>query len=158
MLFPRFAALIPIALLFALPVKANDLPSALEGSISIPLDHARAFLLPPDTKIVSIANPSIADATTAPTDGNSLTIITAKSYGSTNILVLDGQGRQLTQAVINVSRNGSNVVTVHHGASGRETYNCSPVCAPVANLGDDTEVFSGLVTQMQQRSNLAAGR
>lgn len=147
-----------VAFLFALPVKANDLPPALEGSISIPLDQARAFLLPPDTKIVSVANPSIADATTAPVNDNSLTIVTAKSYGTTNILVLDGQGRQLSQAVINVSRNGSNVVTVHHGASGRVTYSCSPVCAPIANLGDDTEAFSGLVTQMQQRSSLASGR
>ncbi|MFG1270764.1 pilus assembly protein N-terminal domain-containing protein [Xanthobacter sp. DSM 14520] len=125
--------------------------------MTIPIDQARAFVLPGDAKVVTVGNPTIADVTTSA--ARDVAIVTGKAFGITNVLILDGSGRELAQATISVNRNAaSGLVTVQHGLAQRTTFSCSPTCTPTASLGDTPDTFGAISGQMQQRNALATSQ
>lgn len=88
-----------------------------------------------DQKITDamVGNPSIADITI---QSNKSFIITGKSYGQTNIIMLNKEGKAIFNKSITVDDDRQNIVRVHHGMS-RLSYTCSPNCQPTPTLGDD---------------------
>lgn len=80
-----------------------------------------------------VGNPAIADITI---QSNKSFIITGKSYGHTNIIMLNKKGEAIFNKSIAVDDDRENVVRVLHGAS-RLSYTCSPNCQPTPTLGDD---------------------
>lgn len=142
-------------LIGAVPALAQQAPPVLQGMVAVAIDHAALFTLPPETQVLIIGNPSIADVTRPAKAGN-LAVITGKAFGQTNILLTDSEGRLLSAASIRVEQVGAPLVTVQRGAESRETYSCTPVCAPTLSLGDSPGAFQATGVQMQQRQSLAS--
>ncbi|WP_234053762.1 MULTISPECIES: pilus assembly protein N-terminal domain-containing protein [unclassified Xanthobacter] len=129
-------------------------PPPLSAQTSVLLDDSVPFSVPADTKVVSVANPAVADV--AKTDAPTVYMLTGRSFGSTSVLVLDGIGNQLARVTITVGRPRG-LVTVQHGPAQRTTYACGPTCSPTAAVGDSGESFGALASQLQQRGQQLTG-
>jgi hypothetical protein len=128
--------------------------SALDASLDVTVDRASVIRAPDNVATVIIGNPLIADATT---QKNGVMVITGKSFGSTNIMLLDGTGALLSETVVNVRRAADGVVVVQRGPK-RESFSCNPRCEPSLAIGDNPEYFGQTAGQITQRSGLSAGR
>jgi hypothetical protein len=122
--------------------------------IVVLLDQAKISKLPDRTQTVIVGNPGIADVTV---QKNGVLVITAKSYGVTNLIALDAAGAVLSESTIRVQGPTDTVVTVMRG-SQRESYSCAPHCEPALNLGDTGNHFTQVTTQQGARNAFAGGR
>lgn len=130
-------------------VAAETAPSTLEAVV----DRASVVRAPAETATVVIGNPLIADATT---QKNGVMIVTGKSFGSTNIMLLDASGAVLSETIVNVRRGNDGTVVVQRGGK-RESFACNPRCEPTLSIGDAQETFSQTAAQITQRSGLSTG-
>src|SRR5215472_1324228 len=120
-------------------------------AIPVELDQARLIKLPERTASVVIGDPLIADLSIQP---GGLAVITGKSYGATNVIVVDKDGAVLTEHTVLVRGPTDPIVVVYRGAA-RETYSCAPECFPRITLGDNDEYFGKVLDQSTTRSNQA---
>ncbi|MGA8497665.1 MAG: pilus assembly protein N-terminal domain-containing protein [Xanthobacteraceae bacterium] len=134
--------------LTASAVRADD-------RVVVHLDEARIIKLPDRATTVVIGNPLIADISVQP--GN-LAVVTGKSYGATNLIILDKSGAVLTEHDVEVQGSTDKIVVVYRGVN-RSTYSCTPECAARITLGDDTHFFTDALAQVTSRNaqSLAAG-
>ena len=122
------------------------------SAVTVTVDNAKVMRLPPETQTVIVGNPSIADVTM---QKNGVLILTGKSYGTTNLIALDGAGGMLAESFVNVrAPDATALVTVQRGLE-RESYSCTPACQPAAQLGDATKYFSEVSGQAGARNTLA---
>jgi Flp pilus assembly secretin CpaC len=132
-------------------------PAALDAKepIAIIIDRAKVMHISRPADTIIIGNPSIADATI---QDNQTLIITGRSYGSTNLIVLDAAGQPIADEVLMVQANDEAVVTVFKRSS-RVTLSCTPQCAPTLTIGDSGETFESVNTQIgaHNSQNAAAG-
>ena len=123
------AALLAATLLFpSMPQVA-----ASEGAVVVNVNMARVLRINSAASTVIIGNPGVAEVTIQ--DPQTL-VLTGKSYGQTNLIVLDSEGNPVADTLIEVIQTQANVVTVFMGQS-RTTLSCEPVCQPTISLGDD---------------------
>lgn len=141
------AALLLSASLFApLPAIAQD-----GGAVTVNVNMARVLRISAPATTVIVGNPGIADVTIQ--DPMTL-ILTGKSYGQTNLIVLDGRGEPIADTLIDVTQMQAGVMTVYQGQA-RTTLACAPVCQPVVMMGDDNG-FSGQTLASSQLVQSAA--
>ena len=119
--------------------------------ISVLLDRAQIFKMPENAKTIVIGNPVVADVSIIK---NGLMVVTGKSFGLTNIIALDGQGRQISDTLIQVTPPTEQMVTVQRGLE-KETYHCAPYCSPTVRLGDGDEYFGKVGSQALKRAGFA---
>jgi Flp pilus assembly secretin CpaC len=119
--------------------------------ISVIVDRAKVLHISQPADVVIIGNPAIADATIQ--DSQTL-IITGRSFGTTNLIVLDKQGQSIADTVVTVEPSNDQVVTVYRRAS-RQTLSCTPECSPVMTLGDNPTSFEAANSQIQAARSLA---
>ncbi|OEO31555.1 hypothetical protein VW23_015660 [Devosia insulae DS-56] len=125
---PSLAALAVISML-ATPVAAL----AESAPVTVKVNMARILRINAPASTVIIGNPGIADA--AIQDPQTL-VLTGKSYGQTNLIVLDAQGNPIADTMIEVVQEQAGLVTVYMGDK-RTSLACEPVCQPIIMLGDD---------------------
>jgi hypothetical protein len=125
--------------------------TALAEKIVVMTDRAKIIRLPDMTKTVIVGNPIVADVTIGK-DG--LVVLTGKSYGSTNMIALDGNGAVLNESTIEVQLAGENLVVMQRGMD-RQTYSCTPTCLPTVALGGEQKYFTDTGTASQVRNKLA---
>lgn len=132
---------------FRLSLAALTLASAMltpiaamaeSAPVSVKVNMARILRINAPAATVIIGNPGIADA--AIQDPQTL-VLTGKSYGQTNLIVLDAQGNPIADTMIEVVQEQAGLVTVYLGDK-RTSLACAPVCQPVIMLGDDA-TFAG---------------
>jgi Pilus formation protein N terminal region len=130
-------------------------PAIADEPITVRIDQARILKLPERAATVVIGNPLIADLSIQP---GGLAIVTGKGYGATNVLVMDRSGAVLAEHVIAVKGPPDRIVVVYRGVA-RNTYSCTPECAPRITLGDDNDYFDKTLNQAATRNSqaLAAG-
>ena len=110
----------------------------------------RAFLrISSPAATVIIGNPGIADV--AIQDPQTL-ILTGKSFGRTNMIILDSRGDPIADTIVEVTQMASDTVTVFQGAQ-RTSVSCEPNCQPVIMMGDDPSYTSSVISS----SNLVQG-
>ncbi|HVI29418.1 pilus assembly protein N-terminal domain-containing protein [Hansschlegelia sp.] len=126
---------------------------AAQDTLSVAVDRASIMRAPEGTATVIIGNPLIADATT---QRNGVLVVTGKSFGSTNIMLLDGGGAVLSETIVNVGRPADGTLVVQKGGK-RESFACNPRCEPVLSIGDNAEAFSATATQITQRNGMSSG-
>jgi len=119
--------------------------------INVVVDRAKVMRVSRPADIVIIGNPAIADATI---QDNQTLIITGHSFGTTNLIVLDGDGMVIADELITVEPQNDQVVTVYRRAS-RQTFSCTPDCSPVLAVGDNTADFDTVNGQIQSQSSLS---
>ena len=116
--------------------------SIMNARITVRLDQAKLLKLPERTSTLVIGNPLIADASVQP---GGVVVITAKSYGMTNLVALDRTGAGLAEYPIQVIGPGDPVVVVFRGIE-RETLSCAPVCEKRITIGDSAPIFIANMT------------
>ena len=129
-----------------------DVAKAAE-SIEVTVDHAKVMRVSKPASTIIIGNPGIADATVQ--DATTL-IITGKSYGVTNMIILGEDGQPIADTLLTVRAEAVNAVTVYR-RTDRVTYSCSPNCERSLALGDDSSSFGEVQSQVQQRNSFAGG-
>jgi len=101
--------------------------------VSVNVNMARILRISAPAATVIIGNPGIADVTIQ--DPQTL-VLTGKSYGQTNLIVLDNAGSPIADTMVEVVQDQAGLVTVYMGNS-RTSLACEPVCQPIIMLGDD---------------------
>jgi Flp pilus assembly secretin CpaC len=127
------------------PVKAEEI-------INLTLDRATVIRAPAKTATVIIGNPAIADVTI---QKSGVMVLTAKSYGETNLLALDSEGQLVSESWLKVQASSRNNLVVQRGGE-TETCSCEPLCRPTVTLGDSEKHFGKTSGQSGTRNKLAA--
>lgn len=119
--------------------------------ISVMIDRAKVMHIARPADTVILGNPAIADAVIQ--DSQTL-IITGRSFGSTNLIVLDANGQPIADELLTVQAPGDSIVTVYKRAD-RETLSCNPECGPMLAIGDDDKAFNSVKGQIQDHRSIS---
>lgn len=134
------------------PAKAQN---GMGPDITVLVDQASLVRLERPAAEIVVGNPSIADVSV---QSGKVLIVTGKSFGETNLIVVDAEGKVIVHRRLIVQEPRTNFVTVYRG-SGRQTLHCAPYCTPQLVIGDTPDVFgtiSGQITTKQSISQSAA--
>ena len=143
----------PLLLSAVLWMIALAAPTYAADLISVPLDKARILHLPDRAATIVIGNPLIADLSIQP---GGLAVITGKSYGETNFVVLDRGGIVLAEKTVEVTFPDEQTAVVVYRGADRETYSCTPDCSRRLTLGDAPDVFDKVMQQTTNRNSQSA--
>ncbi len=135
------------ALAACLPVFDHAMANEI---ITLMLDRATVIKAPAKTSMVVIGNPAIADVSV---QRNGVLVLTGKTFGETNLLALDEEGKLVSESWLRVQASNRNVV-VYRGAEP-ESYSCTPDCQPAIALGDSDKHFGKVGGQMSARNGMA---
>lgn len=114
-------------LLLALPITLWATASAA-ASLTVPANQSRPVVLRGVAASVVVGDPAVADVNLI--DQRTLLIL-GKSYGVTNVVVLDRTGRTLFDSRVVVSADDAGQVSLHRGVKSVE-YACAQRCEKVS--------------------------
>lgn len=97
---------------------------AQEPLMRVYMDHARVLRLDRPVSKVIIGNAEVADATVA--DARTI-VLTGRSFGTTNLVLLDADGNAIVDERILVSIDEGNTVRVFR-QTDRSVLSCTPNC------------------------------
>ncbi|MGA1802904.1 pilus assembly protein N-terminal domain-containing protein [Rhizobium sp. HT1-10] len=97
---------------------------AQEDMLRVFMDHARILKLDRPVSKVIVGNSQVADATVA--DPKTI-VLTGRSFGTTNIVLLDADGNAIVDERILVSIDEGNTVRVFR-QTDRSVLSCTPNC------------------------------
>lgn len=117
------------------------------GLVDVIVDQARLIRLDQDTTQIIVGNPAIADVSA---QDSRILVITGKSYGTTNLIALDKDGREILNARLAVREGDARQVTLYRGTS-RQSYHCAPDCQRTLSLGDDKAAFEQLAETVSKK-------
>jgi Flp pilus assembly secretin CpaC len=142
--------IIAASLAIALPAPA------FAAGIALAMDEVRTVSFKTPVATVYVGNPSIADINMI--DARHAFVI-GKGFGNTNIVALDGDGKQVFDtsiAVLATAANASSTLVLNRGAQ-RSTYSCTAShCEAAPQLGDDHTTFDAINGQLA--SHIAAAK
>ena len=121
------------------------------GGVVLALDHARVMRVVGDVNTIIIGNPAIADAS-MPDPGT--IILTGKSYGETNMVMLDANGDIMAEQMLRVTIRGQSLVSVYRGVQ-RTTLSCLPTCEIRPTPGDTLDVVQAGLGAFEARNQAA---
>jgi Flp pilus assembly secretin CpaC len=139
-----------LAAIVALAAPTSAQAESTNG-LSVPIDQVRILRIPRQAGSVIIGNPSIADITIH--DARTL-VLTGRSYGITNLVVLDTAGEVVLDDSVMVSSDESHSLRVFRQAE-RTSYSCSPACEPKLAIGDYHIPFKVAVEQLEDHEKLS---
>jgi Flp pilus assembly secretin CpaC len=113
--------------------------------IAVNVNMARVLRISAPAATVIVGNPGIADVTIQ--DPKTL-VLTGKSYGQTNLIVLDSYGEPIADTLVEVKQMQAGVMTVYQGQL-RTSLTCAPVCQPTVMMGDDNAFTSQALASAQ---------
>src|SRR5262249_54530635 len=141
------------ALAFATALFSFAGPALANNDVTIYTDQAKILQLTGKPSTIVVGNPSIADVTVQ----GERVVLMGRSYGVTNIIILDQDGKQLAALDVTVQITDKNAVHVFK-AGGRMSLVCAPVCEQTLQVGDDpVKAFDPLVKEIQTKNDLASG-
>ncbi len=129
-------------------------PALAEDLIDVTIDFATVLKLDRPAATIAIGNSGIADFELK---DEMMLVLTGKAAGTTNLIVLDQDGKEIESAVLRVSSNVQQLTTVFYG-NQRQTFSCSPTCEKVILVGDAPEAFKTATEQIQGRQQFATGQ
>lgn len=142
-------SLIRAVLLLSLAVVASpgrDAAIAGEDShVKVAIDYAQVLRIPEGAQTLVMGNPLIADITML--KNSRLMVITGKSFGATNLIVLDKAGQQLGESLITVVPPEDKLV-VYRG-NHRESLSCHPRCARAVDMADDMQYMNATIESVR---------
>lgn len=104
--------------------------------IRVDIDYARLVKMPEGARTLVLGNPPIADAMLL-RDGD-LLVVTGKSFGATNLILLDKSGARVLETLISVVPAQDKLV-VFRGLDRRESLACDPLCVRAIDAADDPQ-------------------
>jgi len=146
-----FGALLMLPTLSA-AAEENAAPAEKSGeALVITVDRAKVFRVTRPAATVIIGNPAIADATI---EDEQTLVLTGRSFGVTNLIVLDAKGDPIVDETLVVRGHETNTVRIYR-RSERETMACAPVCEPTLTIGDNNAAFTFASEQIKTRNALS---
>lgn len=139
-----------IAAMLTSPSHAN----AQAMDLIVKYDQSQILKLPRPASEIIIGNPMIADVAI---QANNLLVITGKSFGITNIIVLDADRNIIQDQRVMVQREDAKIVYLQK-AGKRESYNCTPNCNPTITVGDDTIYFDNVAKNSERKIKMIEGQ
>src|SRR5882724_1486882 len=119
--------------------------------VDVTIDFAKVMKIDQPAHTIIVGNPGIADAAI---DNEKTLILTGKTAGTTNLIVLDVAGHEILNTTVRVSSDIRQLTTVFYGPN-RQTFSCAPVCEEVVSVGDQKEKFDNASAQIQARQELS---
>lgn len=148
---PIFAAVFAISLSLASGFTGAPAIAADGAPINVNVNMARILRINAAAATVIVGNPGIADVTIQ--DPQTL-ILTGKSFGQTNLIVLDSAGNPIADTMVEVVQMQAGVVTVFQGQA-RTSLACAPVCQSVLMMGDDSRFSAEVLASSQLVKQMA---
>jgi Flp pilus assembly secretin CpaC len=139
------------ALLLATAIARPQPALAVEDTVLVAVDRAKVIRLDQPVATVIVGNPSIADALVYDPE---MLVVTGKSFGMTNLILLDAEGTTIDDLTLHVRADSDGIVTIQRGPT-RLSYSCAPNCERTLMIGDTVENFDALNAQIQTRLGLA---
>jgi hypothetical protein len=127
-------------------------PPARSEALFVALDHARMVDLSAPADSIILGNPALADVSL---HSARALIVTGKSTGQTNLIVLDRTGHEIAHLIIRVGPATAGHVAVFRGGE-RQTLLCAPVCQPMAVPGDDPAAFDAALSAATRKLGMGA--
>jgi Flp pilus assembly secretin CpaC len=144
-----------LALLVATSGAAATAPArGEEREVFVDMDYARLVRMPDGAQTIVIGNPLVADVTML--KGSRIMVVTGRSFGTTNLILLDRAGAQVSESVVTVVPPSDKVV-VQRGAH-RESYSCRPDCRPAVDLGDDRAYINNTIEGVRLHESSATAK
>ncbi|MGB7335218.1 MAG: pilus assembly protein N-terminal domain-containing protein [Salaquimonas sp.] len=141
------------ALTFSTVANAEMTEVREKQPVVVTIDRAKVFRISSPASTVIIGNPSIADATV---EDDVTLVLTGRSFGVTNLIVLDRDGQPIVDETIVVRGHEENTVRIYR-RDERVTLACAPVCEPTLTIGDNAQVFEFAQEQIEARNSLSEG-
>jgi len=145
-LMPRGRSLV-LATVASIALVAGAAAAPMSDPIDVTIDFAKVLRIDEEAHTVIVGNPGIADAAI---DDEKTLVLTGKTAGTTNLIVLDAAGAEIVNAILRVSPDVRQLTTIFYGAS-RQTFSCAPTCERVISVGDNAESFDNARTQIETR-------
>lgn len=143
--WPHRSAVLLAALLAGAPAAAG------QNGIAVVIDEAQLVRIDAPAAEVIIGNPSIADVAV---QSGRLLVLTGKSFGATNLIVLDPTGREIVNTKITVGPDSAQTVALTKGTASY-SHVCAPRCRPILNPGDEPAYADALVKQTRDKLGVA---
>ncbi len=107
--------------------------AALAEDLAVSKDQSKVIKLTGAASTVVVGNPAIADVTM---QDATTAFITGKGFGTTNVIAMDADGRQIASFRVVVTSTSDRSVTL---IKGREqiTLSCAPRCEQTAQSGSN---------------------
>ena len=125
--------------------------AALGPDVNVVLDEASMLRLERPAAEIIIGNPSIADVSV---QSGKVLVITGKSFGQTNLIVLDAQGKAIINRKVSVQQADRGLVTMYKGGA-RLSYYCAPKCTTPLAIGDTPEYFDVIAKQIKTKQTIS---
>lgn len=142
-----------LALALAAALASAPALAAPGDDVRITIDEAKIVPLKRPAAEIILGNPLIADVSV---QNGKAVVVTGKSFGRTNLIVLDGDGKEIINGSISVEEGGKGIVLMHKG-SLRSTYYCAPNCTSTLAIGDNPDYFDTVSKQIQTKLSLSRG-
>lgn len=119
--------------------------------LEILIDQATMLRLERSAAEIIVGNPSIADVAV---QSSKTLVLTGKSFGETNLIVLDAQGKIIINRRVVVQEPRDGYVTMYQG-SARQTLYCSPNCETPLVIGDAPAYFETIAKEIRTKQSIA---
>ncbi len=124
--------------------------AADDNDIDVLIDQASLVKLDRPASEIVVGNPSIADVAV---QSSKVLVVTGKSFGETNLIVLDSDGKTIVSKRLTVSEPRIGLVTVYRGVA-RQTVHCNPNCAPPLVIGDSPDYFETIAKEIKSKQSI----
>ncbi len=149
----RITARLSIALAVTAALGAAATGRAQEA-VQVPLDFAEIIQLDQPASTLVVGAPGLVTATLS--DSRTM-VLHAKRSGTTNVIVLGDDGREVGNYLVSISPTSRTITSVYHGTA-RQTFACKETCSAVLSVGDEhVPFFQPTELQVQDRAEAASG-
>lgn len=151
----RFFMTMGVALAIPMLAASDQAPAApmeLDSTVKVVADMATMVALPGEPATVVIGNALYADITLE----KGMVFIHGRQFGTTNVIVLDKDNKELANFELHVVRGGSQNLTIYKAGSAY-SHVCAPVCESALQVGDNAEHFNNVNTAITTKLGISAG-
>jgi putative type II/III system pilus formation protein len=134
-----------------LAIGAAQCATAANNNVDVIIDQASLMRLDRTASEIIVGNPSIADVSV---QSGKVLVITGKSFGETNLIVMDADGKVIVDRRLIVQEPRIGFVTLYKG-SMRQTLHCAPHCTPPLVIGDDKDYFETIGKQIKEKQSIS---
>jgi len=147
---PKLPQRLPIvATLFC--IAAGQPALAASNDVEVLIDQATLVRLDRPAQEIVVGNPSIADVSV---QSGKVLVVTGKSYGETNLIVMDADGKVVANRKLIVQDPRAGLVTLYKGST-RYTFDCAPNCTTPLVIGDNGDHFEVISTQIKTKQTIS---
>jgi len=127
--------------------------AALAAGLSVPMDEVRMLSFARPAATVYVGNPTIADVNVI---DSKRVFVLGKTFGQTNIIALDSEGKQIANARVTVFGRSGSVVTLNKGTQ-QTTFACTGQrCENAPTPGDSKDNYDTAMGQIEKHLGMGS--